>query len=66
MYRQDIAIERVHERFLYTSLVCERATREGWLYSIFCSEPTVFENYVHDIHVDDQLVELSLWDTAGA
>lgn len=29
------------------------------------SEPTVFENYVHDIHVDDQLVELSLWDTAG-
>ena len=29
------------------------------------SEPTVFENYVHDIYVDDQLVELSLWDTAG-
>ena len=29
------------------------------------SEPTVFENYVHDIHVDDQLIELSLWDTAG-
>lgn len=29
------------------------------------SEPTVFENYVHDITVDDQLVELSLWDTAG-
>ncbi|KAI5989380.1 P-loop containing nucleoside triphosphate hydrolase protein [Pisolithus albus] len=28
-------------------------------------EPTVFENYVHDIWVDDQLVELSLWDTAG-
>ncbi|KAI6112843.1 P-loop containing nucleoside triphosphate hydrolase protein [Pisolithus croceorrhizus] len=28
-------------------------------------EPTVFENYVHDILVDDQLVELSLWDTAG-
>jgi small GTP-binding protein len=28
-------------------------------------EPTVFENYVHDIFVDDQLVELSLWDTAG-
>lgn len=28
-------------------------------------EPTVFENYVHDIQVDDQLVELSLWDTAG-
>ncbi|KAG8887547.1 Rho GTPase [Tulasnella sp. 332] len=29
-------------------------------------EPTVFENYVHDIVVDDQTVELSLWDTAGA
>jgi len=29
------------------------------------SEPTVFENYVHDIYVDDNLVELSLWDTAG-
>ncbi|KAF5335939.1 hypothetical protein D9611_006220 [Ephemerocybe angulata] len=28
-------------------------------------EPTVFENYVHDLVVDDQLVELSLWDTAG-
>ena len=29
------------------------------------SEPTVFENYVHDIFVDEQMVELSLWDTAG-
>jgi GTPase SAR1 family protein len=29
------------------------------------SEPTVFENYVHDLYVDEQLVELSLWDTAG-
>ncbi|KAF4611103.1 hypothetical protein D9613_006791 [Agrocybe pediades] len=28
-------------------------------------EPTVFENYVQDIYVDEQLVELSLWDTAG-
>ncbi|KAF9048210.1 hypothetical protein BDZ89DRAFT_941393 [Hymenopellis radicata] len=28
-------------------------------------EPTVFENYVHDLLVDDQMVELSLWDTAG-
>lgn len=25
----------------------------------------MFENYVHDLVVDDQLVELSLWDTAG-
>jgi len=28
-------------------------------------EPTVFENYVQDLQVEDQLVELSLWDTAG-
>ncbi|KAI0065621.1 hypothetical protein BV25DRAFT_1868822 [Artomyces pyxidatus] len=28
-------------------------------------EPTVFENYVHDLFVDDQVVEMSLWDTAG-
>jgi len=28
-------------------------------------EPTVFENYVHDVKIDDQTVELSLWDTAG-
>ncbi|KAF8498703.1 ras family-domain-containing protein [Russula emetica] len=28
-------------------------------------EPTVFENYVQDLFVDGQAVELSLWDTAG-
>ncbi|ODN79460.1 hypothetical protein L202_03436 [Cryptococcus amylolentus CBS 6039] len=28
-------------------------------------EPTVFENYVEMMEVDDQVVELSLWDTAG-
>lgn len=28
-------------------------------------EPTVFENYVHDIFVDSVHIELSLWDTAG-
>lgn len=28
-------------------------------------EPTVFENYVHDIFIDGQPMELSLWDTAG-
>ena len=35
-------------------------------HGLHVSEPTVFENYVHDLYVDDQLVELSLWDTAGA
>jgi Rho family protein len=28
-------------------------------------EPTVFENYLHDIFVDGIHIELSLWDTAG-
>ncbi|ORX62140.1 hypothetical protein DM01DRAFT_1315510 [Hesseltinella vesiculosa] len=28
-------------------------------------EPTVFENYVHEMNVDGQQLELSLWDTAG-
>ena len=28
-------------------------------------EPTVFENYIHDIFVDGQHITLSLWDTAG-
>ncbi|KAL6948699.1 Rho GTPase [Hanseniaspora vineae] len=28
-------------------------------------EPTVFENYIHDIFVDNQQITLSLWDTAG-
>ncbi|KAI8075601.1 small GTPase superfamily [Thamnidium elegans] len=28
-------------------------------------EPTVFENYVQDITIDNQTIELSLWDTAG-
>jgi len=27
--------------------------------------PTIFENYVADIEVDEQPVELFLWDTAG-
>ncbi|KZO92896.1 hypothetical protein CALVIDRAFT_503745 [Calocera viscosa TUFC12733] len=35
----------------------------GYFTAIY--EPTVFENYVHDIVIDDQQVELSLWDTAG-
>lgn len=28
-------------------------------------EPTVFENYVHDIFIDGKQIQLLLWDTAG-
>lgn len=28
-------------------------------------EPTVFENYVHDIFIDGKQIHLLLWDTAG-
>ncbi|KAL7417799.1 Rho3 GTP binding protein [Mrakia frigida] len=42
------------------------------LLNVFCRgyfpseyEPTVFENYVSDVRVNGQLIELSLWDTAG-
>ncbi|KAL1922235.1 uncharacterized protein VTP21DRAFT_9774 [Calcarisporiella thermophila] len=28
-------------------------------------EPTVFENYVHEMTIDGKTIELSLWDTAG-
>lgn len=66
--RQDVITECFHEGFLHTSLVCTLyligSQLSGESSSVY-SEPTVFENYVHDIHVDDQLVELSLWDTAG-
>lgn len=52
--RQDIIAECLHSRILPNSLALQR-----------CSEPTVFENYVHDIFIDNVHVELSLWDTAG-
>lgn len=67
--RKDLSSQRLHARFLHPGLV--RATFPTSIHpiphrSFLSSEPTVFENYVHDLYVDDdQLVELSLWDTAG-
>jgi GTPase SAR1 family protein len=72
--RQDIATKCLHIRLVLLSLASLTfsprihnafllTTALSWR---FRSEPTVFENYVHDLYVDDQLVELSLWDTAGA
>jgi GTPase SAR1 family protein len=65
--RENITLKRIHERLLHTSIVrcCTHFVRLLKL-STAQSEPTVFENYVHDLYVDDQVVELSLWDTAGA
>jgi Rho family protein len=66
--RKDIAAKRLHQRLLPNSLV---STRQSHLNSLSLantstsSEPTVFENYVHDIFIDNTHVELSLWDTAG-
>ena len=66
--RKDIAAKRLHQRLLPYSLV---STRQSHLNSpshtniSTFSEPTVFENYVHDIFIDNTHVELSLWDTAG-
>jgi Rho family, other len=64
---QDISAKCLHEGILSYSVV-----RTGLNYSVIgpaadlCgSEPTVFENYVHDIFIDNVHVELSLWDTAG-
>ena len=43
-----------------------RLIRDGYTRSDYAlySEPTVFENYVNEVQVDDQVIELSLWDTA--
>lgn len=55
-----------------TSLQCSKhatsSLKAAWTTQLtlpLSSEPTVFENYVHDIFIDNTHVELSLWDTAG-
>lgn len=72
--RQDIITERLHPRLFPYSIV-SRIPKSAPLRAPFNnphsnihplkSEPTVFENYVHDIFIDNTHVELSLWDTAG-
>jgi GTPase SAR1 family protein len=37
-----------------------------YLATVLVYEPTVFENHVKTVFVDEQEVDLSLWDTAGA
>jgi GTPase SAR1 family protein len=46
-------------------LTRERTNRYEW--QLDCQQLTraVFENYVQTVSVDDQVIELSLWDTAG-
>ena len=67
--RQDIVAQRLHP-WLVLCCIVRLSSSYAFCKHIdprpYISEPTVFENYVHDLYVDDQLVELSLWDTAGA
>jgi GTPase SAR1 family protein len=68
IHRQNVTAQRFHQGLLYPSIVSAKwtdyRTPSHSELHISYSEPTVFENYVHDIYVDDQIVELSLWDTA--
>ena len=66
--RQNLPPQRLHKRILPYRIVCRHTnhTEVAVPTSDLCfSEPTVFENYVHDIFIDNVHVELSLWDTAG-
>ncbi len=71
LIREDITAECIHTRVLHTSLVrtldhAAHAPPMTEMTLCLDSEPTVFENYVQDLYIDDQMIELSLWDTAGA
>nr|GAT55095.1 predicted protein [Mycena chlorophos] len=61
---QNFSLERLYSRWALRDARFPCLCRgTGFFSQVY--EPTVFENYVHDIYVDDQQVELSLWDTAG-
>lgn len=66
---QDFSSECLHKRLLSNCLVRPVSDRPRSCtltdHDLPPSEPTVFENYVHDIFIDNVHVELSLWDTAG-
>ncbi|KAG9294931.1 hypothetical protein G9A89_003964 [Geosiphon pyriformis] len=36
---------------------------QGYFSQIY--EPIIFENYVHNIQIDNKIIELALWDTTG-
>lgn len=42
---------------------CLNVFTKGFFPDVY--EPTIFENYVHEIYVDGKQITLSLWDTAG-
>ena len=65
--RKDEFIECLYEVMRHDVWTCD-VFADIFMYRGFFPtvyEPTVFENYVHDIFVDNIQMELSLWDTAG-
>jgi Rho family protein len=62
---KNFATECIYKRLLPSGTISDYAAKRQLNNSIQIYEPTVFENYVHEITIDNQPVELSLWDTAG-
>jgi Rho family protein len=56
---------QLHARPIAPTIIYVRSDSADGYSFVSRSEPTVFENYVHDIFIDGTHVELSLWDTAG-